>query len=188
MRPDRTGDRGAAVIELAFVFGLLLMISIGTFEYGMAFRDWHSVTDSAREGARVGASAGTFPNSDCIILEAVAGALQSLGSGGIDEIHIFKSDSTGSYPGQGSDYTRRYRPGLSGEPGLIACSGSSQWYPIHLGAGWDPGLRDNTGDDADWIGVRVAFHHDWETGLLWWHGSTNFADDAVFRLEPPPPG
>lgn len=177
------------MIEFALVFGLLLMIALGTFEYGMAFRDWLSVTVSAREGGRVAASAGTYSNADCIILEATAGALQSLNSGDIQQVHIYRSDSGGSYPGTGSSETRRYRPAAAGDNpvDLIACSGGSQWFPLHLGTDWDPADRDNVGTNADWIGVRVQFGHDWMTNFLWWSGTANYADDAVFRLEPPPP-
>jgi hypothetical protein len=174
-------------VEFSLVFALLLMISLGAFEYGMLFRDWLSVTVSAREGGRVAASAATYGQADCVILEATAGALQSLGSGRLEEVHIYRSDASGSYPGASSAFNRRYRPGVSGEPGLIACSASSLWFPIHLGSSWDPGDRNNSGVSADWIGVRVQFEHDWMTGFLWWSGTADFADDAIFRMEPPAP-
>lgn len=185
-RNDR--ERGTAVVEFSIVFGLLLMLALGTFEYGMAFRDWLSVTVSAREGGRVGASAGTFSDADCIILEASAGALQSLSSGDIQEIHIYQSDSSGNYPGAASSSNRRYRPAATGDDpvDLVACGGSD-WFPIHLGGNWDPADRDNSGTNADWIGVRVEFEHEWMTNFLWWNGTVDYADDAVFRLEPPPP-
>lgn len=185
----RDRDRGTAVVEFSIVFGLLLMLAMGTFEYGMAFRDWLSVTVSAREGGRVAASAGTFVDADCIILEAAAGALQSLNSGDIQQIHIYKSDSSGTYPGPNSSETRRYRPAAMGDDpvDLIACSGSSSWFPLHQGTNWEPADRDNTGTNADWIGVRVQFGHNWMTNFLWWNGTADYDDDAVFRLEPPPP-
>lgn len=176
------------MVEFSIVFGMLLMLALGTFEYGMAFRDWLSVTVSAREGGRVAASAGTYSDADCIVLEAAAGALQSLNSGDIEQIHIYESSSTGSYPGTNSSLNRRYRPAATGDDpvDLVACGGSD-WFPIHLGSDWDPTDRDNTGDNADWIGVRVQFGHEWMTDFLWWNGTASYSDDAVFRLEPPPP-
>ncbi|MGB8359994.1 MAG: TadE family protein [Acidimicrobiia bacterium] len=187
LRRSKSEDKGAAVIEFSIVFALLLTIALGAFEYGMAFRDWLSVSVSTREGARVAASAATYGSADCVILEATAGALQSLNSGELDEVHIYRSDANGSYPGAGSSYNRRYRPGVSGEPGLIACGGGSLWYPISLGSNWDPGDRNNSGTSADWIGVRVVFDHDWLTDFLWWSGTVTYIDDAVFRMEPPAP-
>ncbi len=174
------------MVEFAVVFGLLLVIALGAFEYGMLFRDWLSVTVAAREGARVGASAGTITNADCIILDATAGALQSLNSGGVDFIAIYNSSPPGSYPGDSSSSTKRYRPPIGSESPDLNCSGGS-WVTVNTGSAWDPSDRDNDGDDADWIGVRVEFSHNWMTDFLWFSGTADFSDDAVFRLEPPAP-
>ncbi len=175
------------MVEFAAVFALLLLLALGAFEYGMLFRDWLSVTVAVREGGRVAASAATYGQADCVILEATAGALQSLQSGSIKEVHIYRSDANGSYPGTNSSYTRRYRPGIAGEPGLIACAGGSEWFPLQLGSDWEPADRNNTGLNADWIGVRVDFEHVWLTNFLWFNGSVSFSDDAIFRMEPPAP-
>ncbi len=187
LRRREEDERGAALIEFALVFTLLLTIALGAFEYGMVFRDWLSVTVAAREGGRVAASAATFGQADCVVLEATAGALQSLNSGTLREVHIYRSSASGSYPGAGSAFTRRYRPGQPGDVGLIACSGGSEWFPLQLGASWAPAARNNSGVNADWIGVRVTFDHDWITGFLWWTGTASFTDDAIFRMEPPAP-
>jgi TadE-like protein len=188
--PTRAGrrdrDEGAALVETALVLTLLLMLALGAFEYGMVFRDWLSVTIASREGGRVAASAANFGQADCVILEAAAGALQSLTSGEISEIEIYKSSATGSYPGSNSAFNRRYSPFVSGDPSLVACS-STNWNAEHLGGSWAPNLRVNATGAADWIGVRVNFAHDWITGFLWWTGTINFSDDAIFRLEPPAP-
>lgn len=172
------------MVEFSLIFGLLLMLALGAFEYGMVFRDWLSVTISSREGGRVAASAANFGDADCVILEAAAGAVQSLTSGEITEVHIYKSSSSGSYPGANSSYTRRYSPYVAGDPSLVACSGSN-WNAEHLGTNWDPTDRVNTAGAADWIGVRVEFEHVWITNFLWWNGTVDFSDEAIFRMEPP---
>ena len=179
-------DRGATMVEFSLIIGLLLTIALGAFEYGMVFRDWLSVTIAAREGGRVAASAANFLQADCVILEATIGALQSLESGALAEVHIYKSDSNGSYPGENSSFTRRYSLYNPGDPSLVACA-SFDWNAEHLGASWEPDDRVNTAGAADWIGVRVEFEHDWITGFLWWNGTVAFSDDAVFRMEPPAP-
>lgn len=182
----RDRERGATLVEFAIVFGLLLMIALGAYEYGMAFRDWLSVTVAAREGGRVAASAASFGQADCVILEATAGALQSLSSGGIEEVEIYKSDINGGYPGANSSVTRRYSPFNPGDPSLVACA-STRWNAEHLGSGWDPEDRVNTEGASDWIGVRIDFDHTWQTNFLWWSGDISWSDDAVFRIEPPIP-
>ena len=123
-RRRKEGDKGAALVEFSLLIGVLLMIALGAFEYGMVFRDWLSVSVASREGGRVAASAANYGDADCVILEATSGALQSLESGDITQVHINRSDATGSYPGTNSSYTRRYRPANPSDPNLVACSSS----------------------------------------------------------------
>ncbi len=46
------GERGAALVEAALVIPILLLISVGIFEFGRAFQTWQVLTNAAREGAR----------------------------------------------------------------------------------------------------------------------------------------
>jgi Flp pilus assembly protein TadG len=45
--------RGAAIIETAFTLPILLLVSVGIFEFGRAYETWQVLTNAAREGARV---------------------------------------------------------------------------------------------------------------------------------------
>jgi len=47
------GQRGAALLEVAMTLPLLLLVSVGIFEFGRAFQTWQVLTNAAREGARV---------------------------------------------------------------------------------------------------------------------------------------
>jgi Flp pilus assembly protein TadG len=49
----RRDQRGAALLEMAFTLPVLLLISVGIFEFGRAFEVWQVLTNAAREGARV---------------------------------------------------------------------------------------------------------------------------------------
>lgn len=189
MRLRPSEDRGATMVEFALVFSFLLTIALGLFEYGMLFRDYLSVTIATREGGRVSASAANYGDADCVVLEAVSGALQSLESGRVLQVHLYESDEDGDYPGANASTTNRYRPATASDsgPSLVAC-GSSDWVILHKGGSWEPDDRVNDTGVADWSGVRVQFEHDWMTGFLWWSGSATFSDDAVFRMEPPAPG
>ena len=183
---SQSGDRGVTLVEFSLLFGILMMLALGAFEYGMLFRDSLTVATASREAGRVAASTANYGNADCVILEAAAGALQSLNAGTIDEIHIFKSDENGSYPGSVSSFTRRYSPLQSGDPSLVACTGSD-WNAEQLGMDWEPVDRVNTEGGADWIGVRISYDHTWLTNFLWWNGTVGLEDDAIFRIEPPAP-
>jgi Flp pilus assembly protein TadG len=46
-------ERGTALLETAMTLPLLLIVSVGIFEFGRAFQTWQVLTNAAREGARV---------------------------------------------------------------------------------------------------------------------------------------
>lgn len=187
MRRFRTAtDRGVTLVEFAVLLPLLLLLALGAFEYGMLFRDSLTVATAAREAGRVAASSANYGDADCVILEAAAGALDSVQNGTTDEVHIYRSDSSGSIPSLSSSFMRRYRPALPSDPSIVACTGSD-WFAIHLGSNWDPSDRVNDPSNADWIGVRVEYSHSWSTDFLWFNGTTTLADTSVFRIEPPAP-
>jgi Flp pilus assembly protein TadG len=53
MKKRVTSQRGAALIEMALTFPLLLLVAVGIFEFGRAYQTWQVLTNAAREGARV---------------------------------------------------------------------------------------------------------------------------------------
>jgi Flp pilus assembly protein TadG len=54
-----SGERGTALIETAMTLPLLLLVSVGIFEFGRAFQTWQVLTNAAREGARLAVMPGT---------------------------------------------------------------------------------------------------------------------------------
>lgn len=48
----RKNERGAALIEAAITIPIILLISVGIFEFGRAYQTWQVLTNAAREGAR----------------------------------------------------------------------------------------------------------------------------------------
>ena len=48
-----SGERGTALLETAMTLPLLLLVSVGIFEFGRAFQTWQVLTNAAREGARL---------------------------------------------------------------------------------------------------------------------------------------
>ena len=49
----RHGERGAALLEMAFTLPLLLLVCVGILEFGRAYQTWQVLTNAAREGARL---------------------------------------------------------------------------------------------------------------------------------------
>jgi Flp pilus assembly protein TadG len=50
----RSNQRGQAVIELALTLPLLLVVVFGVIDFGFMFQRYETVTNAAREGARLG--------------------------------------------------------------------------------------------------------------------------------------
>jgi Flp pilus assembly protein TadG len=54
-------DKGAELIEFALVFPLLLLVLFGILDYGLMFQRYETVTNAAREGARIAVLPGYAP-------------------------------------------------------------------------------------------------------------------------------
>ena len=174
----KKSERGTAVVEFSLVLMFLLTIALGGFEFGMAFRDSLAVSSAAREAARIGGAVGNrmSPHADCTILEAAAGALQAIAGNQVAELWVYKSDTIGTV----SATRNTYRPSQpTDNPASLVCG---TWFPMSIG--WVPSARDNLGSTRDWLGVRIKYDHDWQTGFLWWNGSMRWVEDAVMHLEP----
>jgi len=60
VRAARAGDeRGQALLETALVLPVVLLISVGIFEFGRAYQLVQVLTNAAREGARIAVMYGT---------------------------------------------------------------------------------------------------------------------------------
>ncbi len=80
MRATRKGGRGAAAVEFALVLPLLLMVVLGTIDWGWYFFVSQVVTNAAREGARVGsltAYSPTNPAADTLAAAEAATTVQT---------------------------------------------------------------------------------------------------------------
>ena len=56
-------ERGAAILETALTLPLVLLVSVGIFEFGRAYQTWQVLTNAAREGARVAVLPNPVPGS-----------------------------------------------------------------------------------------------------------------------------
>ena len=53
LRTRTASERGAELIEFAFILPLLLFVVVGIIDFGFLFRDYEILTNAAREGARL---------------------------------------------------------------------------------------------------------------------------------------
>jgi len=66
MRRFIQNQRGSALLETAFTLPLLLLVSVGIFEFGRAYQMEQVLTNAAREGARL----AVMPGSTTSMVEA----------------------------------------------------------------------------------------------------------------------
>ncbi len=56
----KNGEKGQALAEFALLIPIFLILLFAIVDFGMGFYSWITVTNSAREGARLGAVAATM--------------------------------------------------------------------------------------------------------------------------------
>jgi len=75
VRSQRRDERGAALVEFAIVIPLLLLLTFGIVEFGMAFNAASSVSEATRAGGRTGAILSSDPQMEYKAASATATAL-----------------------------------------------------------------------------------------------------------------
>lgn len=93
-------EKGAALIEAAVTVPIILLISVGIFEFGRAYQTQQVLVNAAREGARLAVIEGS---TDAQVRERVnayltAGGLTAVGDGAIpiNRTTALTGTSTGS--------------------------------------------------------------------------------------------
>ena len=187
----RDKESGATLVEAAIVLPVLLLVIIGIMEFGLAFKDFLTVSYISREGARIAALAGDDTSADCAILTGLGAIITPGDLARIQEIQIYKADpNTGS---QGAAYNRAiYNTGedptlctqpVGGQPG-------DGWDVTYIAGGYNPTSRQvavsatGGGSTLDIIGVRVILDREWVTGFGPFSGSMTVDESTITRMEP----
>lgn len=171
-------ERGSSLIEASIVLPMILLLAVGLAEVGFAVIDWLAVSNTSREGARVGSAAGKFDDgagttADDLIKSVVAQASCSIEHGTLLTLRVFNSDLDGNTVGNKSNtYTLN----------SVNCSaGTASWTTNSYT--WPPSTRNNTIDNLDIVGIEVVFDHDSLTGFLPLFDAT-WTDTSIMRIEP----
>ncbi len=184
----RDSDRGATLVESAIVFGLLFLALFAVIEFGLAFKDWLSVSHGSREGARAGATFGQDPAADILILRAVEDVMAPVGLKPGSDVRIYNASPSGVWAGTGTTYS--YAPGTGcGSTVVPALPGCCDWTPCpepgrptYVAPVWPTNQRIVEAPNTDRIGVEMTFDHNWVTG--WFGPPTSFTAATEFQLEP----
>jgi hypothetical protein len=181
-------ERGATLVEAAVAYSLLFLALFAVVEFGMVFKDWLSVSQATREGARAGATFGNDLSADIKVLDGVETALVPQGWAAGDEVRIFRANS----PSASESQLYTYSPGFDcSDPTNVFPPGDCcDWSPCpeqfrtnYTVPGWDPRDRDVTAPNTDRIGVTIELSHEWITGFIG-SGAVDLSTTTDFQLEP----
>lgn len=188
IRAVRQRERGATLVESAVVFALLFLALFAVVEFGLAFKDWLSVSHGSREGARAGATFGQDPAADILILREVEGVMAPIGFPTGSQVRIYNASPSGPWAGSGTTYS--YAPGTGcGSVVSPALPGCCDWTPCpepgrptYVAPIWPTNQRIVEAPDTDRLGVEVTYSHVWVTQLF--TDTTDFTTATEFQLEP----
>jgi Flp pilus assembly protein TadG len=187
----RKNDRAAVLLEAVFVFPVMIMLTMGILEFGMAFASVATTTASSRSGARLAAALYPPAADDTArlgvanqVADAVTADLKSLSSAtpvGMVMYRVDQSSNTGApYGGFPSDT-------------MAGCStncfkfnwDSSQKKMVYSSGSWSsPQACVKAGVTMDMVGVYVITSHHFVTQLF---GSNKVVHGkTIMRLEPLP--
>jgi len=180
----RARERGATLVEAAIIMPVLLLVVIAIMEYGLAFKDYLTVSYLSREGARIGALAGDDPTADCAILTGLGELMTAGDLGRIDYIEIYQADQyTGA---QGATNRAVYVDPNDPTQCNVPAQVGDGWAVTPIGAGWPPTSRNTAvgANPLDIVGVRVVLTRSWITGFGPFSGTATVDESTITRLEP----
>ena len=186
-------QRGATLVEAAFVFPVLIIIAFGLIEFGLVLKDYLTVANMTRSGARTAVATGASATADYNILQSIGAAGTALGSGNLQYIVIFKatagssalpspSCNSGSVTGLCNYYTPAQLTLAKTNFGNCLSNGDATvdgaWCPVQR----VNTLTGNSGVGPDYVGVYVKTVHPYITKLF--GSSLTMTDTTVMRIEP----
>lgn len=90
-------ERGAAIVEAAFVTPLFFLLIMAIFEFGPMFFEWGSGKNAVSEGVRAASISGANASSDYDVVQSMRNTLKNLGPK-LDYVIIYKGDNLRSSP------------------------------------------------------------------------------------------
>lgn len=181
-------ERGAVLVEFAFVVPVFITLVFGMIEYGLIFRDYLTVANVTRTGARVASAGGADVTTDYQILQSVKAAAAALpnGANSLQGIIVYRgSASTGALP----TGCAIGGPSVGGQCNVYQASDANLPSSSFCGvspckdSAWAPSTRvDRQSGPPDYVGVYVSVDHKNVTGLF--GSGRTIKDGVVMRIEP----
>ena len=186
-RQNAEKERGAAMVELAFVLPLFILLIFGLIEFGLLFRERLTIASAVSSAARTGATMGQNDEADYRILQALeAGLYDQVDASVLISVEIFQANPvTGAKAGPVDRYI--YDGSLVGCKWSPCPDPSLAVIPYGSPATYPPSVRDTTldpgGGGLDVLGVEVVYQHSTVTNLMPML-DMQLTERALVRLEP----
>lgn len=165
-------------MEMALVFPIVIMLLFGVAEFGLAFKNFLSISHGSREGALVSATSGNDVQADFASVEAVLDALTAVNIDEVQSIVIRNPDS----PFESTSYN--YTPGglCDWTPCPDFFAGAAPGDPPYSQPGYVPSDRDVSAPQPGRVEVVITYTHNWITGL--WAQQSTWTSATTMRIEP----
>lgn len=180
---DRKDEKGAILVELAFVVPVLVLIVVGMFEMGIAWRHKVSTSQAVRQSVRVASHLGNG-TSDAdyeAILTLRSSMFQEWDE--VEYVVIYKADvngemtTTNCHTQSVANVCNFYS--IADINSSLGDSTLSYWQSVE----WAPSSRSSSVLSPDHIGVFVQMNNDWQTNMFPGDG-IKISGQAVMRVEP----
>jgi hypothetical protein len=182
------GERGSALVEVAFITPIAFLVIFGILEFGWAFHDMLTVGNISESGARAASTQGNATLADYQIVQAIDKAASALPRGQIQYVVLYKAATS-------SDHVPASCSGGASQSGVcnayVPANFSAPSSQFGCGATaldrfWCPTTRKvassaATGGPPDYVSVYVKVRHDTVTRLF--GTGYTFTEDTVARIE-----
>lgn len=193
------GDRGAALVEAALITPVFALLLFGIIEYGLTFRDYLTVANASRDGARAASAFGDDTYADYNVLQVIKQSTKGFRPNEIQRVIIFDAGGVG---GSVLNSAHPANACLNATQGItnvcnvyvaadlarprseFGCQTGRNldrfWCPAALNGQDGREVRASVG--PDYIGVYVQTRHNFITGMF--GSGLNLNDELVMRIEP----
>ncbi len=150
----RNSEKGASLVEFAFVAPFLILLLLGIVEFGYVFTEFNEIKHAAREGARYAAASNPDRNGDGTVnhLDVIDAVCDSLNLSANSNITITATDVGGGTGNKGElaaitvDATIEPLSGLSLIGVFLPDSLTSEVeFRLEQNRKWDPANLDGVG-------------------------------------------
>jgi Flp pilus assembly protein TadG len=189
-------ERAAIMVEAVIVFPVLVVVMMGSLEFGMAWRNSTTISTALRASARTAATQGNDGTADYYALQSLKAGLSGIPTSAIGRIVIYNATAnkdpdnaclTGTAPG-GQTGTRACNIYTAASFALASTSFSSTATGSCPGTAVDrfycPLTRRvvQAPPGTDYVGVYIQVRHDFVTRLF--GANLTLRDKLIVRLEP----